>query len=160
PTGYHFGAVWPLMTGWASVGEYRWHRPLPGYANLQANSQLALDGSPGHVTEVLSGTYYEALPESSPHQIWSSAMVVLPVIRGLLGTNPWATEQPLPVAPHLPAGWNWWSANNVPACGGSADLIYARTSEEVTLQVDWRTRDSSEAIAGQKAKRSCALVFS
>ena len=160
PTGYHFGAVWPLMTGWASVGEYRWHRPLPGYANLQANSQLALDGSPGHVTEVLSGTYYEALPESSPHQIWSSAMVVLPVIRGLLGINTSATGQTLTVTPHLPAGWNGWSASNVPACDGSADLVYARTSTEVTLQVDWRPRDSSEAIARQKAKGSCTLVFS
>src|SRR5262249_26327694 len=131
-----------------------------GYANLQANSQLALDGSPGHVTEVLSGTYYEALPESSPHQIWSSAMVVLPVIRGLLGINTSATEQTLTVAPHLPAGWNWWSASNVPACDGSADLIYARTSKEVTLQLHWRPRDSSEAIARQKTNGSCTLVFS
>ncbi len=24
--GYHFGSVWPLFTGWASVGEYRYHR--------------------------------------------------------------------------------------------------------------------------------------
>src|SRR6266436_2051086 len=24
--GYHYGAVWPLFTGWASVGEYRYHR--------------------------------------------------------------------------------------------------------------------------------------
>ena len=26
--GYHFGSVWPLFTGWASVGEYRYHRAL------------------------------------------------------------------------------------------------------------------------------------
>ena len=24
--GYHYGSVWPLFTGWASVGEYRYHR--------------------------------------------------------------------------------------------------------------------------------------
>ena len=29
--GYHFGSVWPLFTGWASVGEYRYHRALPGF---------------------------------------------------------------------------------------------------------------------------------
>ena len=160
PGGYHFGAVWPLMTGWASVAEYRWHRPLPALANLRSNSQLALDGSPGHVTEVLSGTYYEALPESSPHQIWSSAMVVLPVIRGLLGISSSATEETLTVAPHLPAGWNWWSASNVPACDGSADLVYARTLNEVTLRVDWHARDSSEAAPHPKANGSCTLVFS
>jgi GH15 family glucan-1,4-alpha-glucosidase len=160
PGGYHFGSVWPLLTGWASVGEYRWHRPLPAYANLQANSQLALEGSPGHVTEVLSGTYYEPLPESSPHQIWSSAMVVLPLIRGLLGIYTSKTEQTLTVAPHLPAGWDWWSAGNVPACDGSADLVYARTSKEVTLQAEWHARDTGDAVPRSKANGSCTLVFS
>ena len=28
--GYHFGSVWPLFTGWASVGEYRYHRASAG----------------------------------------------------------------------------------------------------------------------------------
>ena len=42
--GYHFGSVWPLFTGWASVGEYRYHRAFPAYANLRANALLALDG--------------------------------------------------------------------------------------------------------------------
>lgn len=160
PSGYHFGAVWPLMTGWASVGEYRWHRPLPAYANLQVNSQLALDGALGRVTEVLSGTYYEALAESSPHQIWSSAMVVLPIIRGLLGIESSMTEQTLTVAPHLPAGLNGWSASNVPACDGSADLVYSRTATQVALRVDWRVRKSSEAVAHPQANGSCTLVFS
>src|SRR6266478_732282 len=35
-SGYHFGSVWPLFTGWASVGEYRYHRVLPAYSNLRA----------------------------------------------------------------------------------------------------------------------------
>ena len=66
--GYHYGSVWPLFTGWASVGEYRYHRAFPAYANLRANALLALDGSLGHVTEVLSGAYYQSLSTSSPHQ--------------------------------------------------------------------------------------------
>src|SRR3984885_8425815 len=69
--GYHYGSVWPLFTGWASVGEYRYHREFPAYSNLRANALLALDGSLGHVTEVLSGDYYQPLSTSSPHQIWS-----------------------------------------------------------------------------------------
>src|SRR5258708_6042070 len=55
--GYHYGSVWPLFTGWASVAEYRYHQTFPAYANLRANALLALDGSLGHVTEVLSGDY-------------------------------------------------------------------------------------------------------
>jgi len=53
PGGYHFGSVWPLFTV-ASVGEYKYHRVQPAYANLRANALLALDGSLGHATEVLS----------------------------------------------------------------------------------------------------------
>src|SRR6266436_9371044 len=66
--GYHYGSVWPLFTGWASVAEYRYHQTFPAYANLRANALLALDGSLGHVTEVLSGDYYQPLSTSSPHQ--------------------------------------------------------------------------------------------
>src|SRR5262249_34259121 len=120
----------------------------PAYENLRANALLALDGPLGHVTEVLSGTYYEGLPTSSPHQIWSSAMVLTPIIRGLLGISSSATEHHLTVAPHVPADWNSWSANNVPACGGTVDLTYARTTSEITLQ------------ALRRGTGSCTLVFS
>src|SRR3954468_17712959 len=74
--GYHYGSVWPLFTGWASVGEYRYHRAFPAYSNLRSNALLALDGSLGHVAEVLSGDYYQPLSTNSPHQIWSAAMVI------------------------------------------------------------------------------------
>src|SRR5207244_3118121 len=74
--GYHYGSVWPLFTGWASVGEYRYHRALPAYSNLRANALLALDGSLGHVTEVLSGGYYQPLSTSSPPQMSSAAIVI------------------------------------------------------------------------------------
>src|SRR5262249_39683737 len=84
-SGYHYGSVWPLFTGWASVGEYRYHQPLPAYENLRANALLAHDGSLGHVTEVLSGDYYQPLSTSSPHQIWSAAMIINPLLRGMLG---------------------------------------------------------------------------
>src|SRR6266851_2308243 len=81
--GYHYGSVWPLFTGWASVGEYRYHRAFAAYENLRANALLTFDGSLGHVTEVLSGDYYQPLSTSSPHQIWSAAMVISPILRGI-----------------------------------------------------------------------------
>ena len=39
-SGYHYGSVWPLFTGWASVGEYRYHRAFPAYSNLRSNALL------------------------------------------------------------------------------------------------------------------------
>ena len=133
--GYHFGSVWPLFTGWASVGEYRYHRALPGFTNLMANSQLALDGSLGHVTEVLSGDYYQPLSTSSPHQIWSAAMVISPLLRGLFGLVADAGAHRLTVAPHVPADWTWFTLDNVRVGSASLRIAYRKTVNEIVLEV-------------------------
>jgi glycogen debranching enzyme len=134
--GYHYGSVWPLFTGWASVGEYRYHRSLPAYENLRANALLALDGSLGHVTEVLSGDSYQPLSTSSPHQIWSAAMVVSPILRGMLGLSSDAKTATLTLAPHVPANWPAFSIHGARAGSARMDLTYARSAETITLQVN------------------------
>src|SRR5713226_1333424 len=126
--GYHYGSVWPLFTGWASVGEYRYHRPQPAYANLRANALLALDGSLGHVTEVLSGDYYQPLSTSSPHQIWSAAMVVSPLLRGMFGLSSDAKSGTLTFVPHVPADWTRFSIENLRV--GNNTLLLNYTKEE------------------------------
>jgi GH15 family glucan-1,4-alpha-glucosidase len=136
--GYHYGSVWPLFTGWASVGEYRYHRPQPAYDNLRANALLALDGSPGHVTEVLSGDYYQPLSTSSPHQIWSAAMVVSPVLRGLLGLEYDAQSKVLVLAPHLPADWKQFSVERVRAGDDTVALGFSRNPDGITLAAERR----------------------
>ena len=133
--GYHFGSVWPLFTGWASVGEYRYHRALPGFSNLKANAQLALDGSLGHVTEVLSGDYYQPLSTSSPHQIWSAAMVVSPLLRGLFGLQTDAGTCRVTLAPHVPADWTWFTLDHVRVGPASLRLAYRKTAGDISLAV-------------------------
>jgi glycogen debranching enzyme len=134
--GYHYGSVWPLFTGWASVGEYRYHRPLPAYENLRANALLALDGSLGHVTEVLSGDSYQPLSTSSPHQIWSAAMVVSPILRGMFGLSSDAETSTLTFAPHVPADWSAFSIHGARAGSARMDLSYARSADRITLTVN------------------------
>jgi len=134
--GYHYGAVWPLFTGWASAGEYRYHRAAPGYANLRANALLAFDGSLGHVTEVLSGDDYEPLSTSSPQQIWSAAMVVSPIVKGMLGLETNALEHSVALAPHLPAEWKRFGISNLHACGDVATLRFERTEQEISLDAE------------------------
>ena len=136
--GYHYGSVWPLFTGWASVGEYRYHHEHTAYANLRANALLALDGSPGHVTEVLSGDYYQPLSTSSPHQIWSSAMVVSPLLKGMLGLSTDASSATVTLAPHLPADWNTFSINNVRAGDAALDFHYTRVPGTIELRIENR----------------------
>ena len=134
--GYHYGAVWPLFTGWASVGEYRYHFEHAAYANLRANALLTLDGSPGHVTEVLSGDYYQALSTSSPHQIWSAAMVVAPLLRGMFGLAADAKSATLTLAPHLPADWTTFAIRNVHAGEATMDLRYSKMPESIELEIN------------------------
>ncbi len=133
--GYHFGSVWPLFTGWASVGEYRYHHTQPAYANLRSNALLALEGALGHVTEVLSGSNFESLSTSSPHQIWSAAMVVSPFLRGLLGLQEDALAHTLTFAPHPPADWSSFAVRNISVSTSRVDLRYRKTLSDLTIEV-------------------------
>lgn len=132
--GYHYGSVWPLFTGWASVAEYRYHQPQPAYDNLRANALLALDGSLGHVTEVLSGDYYQPLSTSSPHQIWSAAMVISPLLRGMFGLEADATSHTLVLSPHLPTGWSRFSIENIRVGDDRLLINFKREEQGIVLE--------------------------
>ena len=134
-SGYHYGAVWPLFTGWASVGEYRYHRAFPAYSNLRANALLGLDGSLGHFTEVLSGDYYQSFATSSPHQIWSAAMVVSPILRGMFGLEVDTENHQITFSPHVPADWTAFAIRGVRVGGVAVDFQYHKTADSITLEI-------------------------
>ena len=146
--GYHSGTVWPLFTGWAAVGEYRYHAAIPAYQNLRVNAMLTFDGSLGHVAEVLSGSYYQSLASGSPHQIWSSAMVISPLLRGLIGLETDALSKSVTFAPHVPADWSMFSVEQVQAGPCVLNLRYHRDINRIMLQVE------------RKAGDGCTLNFS
>jgi glycogen debranching enzyme len=131
--GYHFGSVWPLFTGWASVGEYRYHRDLDAYLNLRANALQALDGSLGHFTEVLNGSYYEPLATSTPQQIWSAAMVVSPILRGLFGLDTNAAGE-VSLKPHVPADWPSFTIANLQVGSTTLRLRFRKNSNNIWLE--------------------------
>jgi hypothetical protein len=135
PEGYHYGSVWPLFTGWASVGEYRYHAADAGYANLKRNAWLALDGAGGNTTEVLSGDVYSPLSTASSHQTWSAAMVVSPLLRGLFGLQVDALDRRISMEPHLPADWDRFEIRNVPLADGKVDFAFQRDDREGTLRI-------------------------
>lgn len=133
-SGYHFGAVWPLFTGWASVGEYRYHRAFPAYSNLRSNALLGVDGSLGHFTEVLSGDYYQSFSTSSPHQIWSAAMVISPILRGMFGLHMDAGKHQINLDPHVPADWASFAIRNVQLGRAHVDFQYRKDGEAIVLE--------------------------
>jgi glycogen debranching enzyme len=132
-SGYHYGSVWPLFTGWASVAEYRYHRAFPAYGNLRANALLGVDGALGHFTEVLSGDYYQSFATSSPHQIWSAAMVVSPILRGMFGLQVDAEKHQVTLAPHVPADWTSFAIRNVHVGEIGLDFQFHKTPDTLVL---------------------------
>ena len=148
PGGYHYGAVWPLFTGWASVAEYRYHRALPAYDNLRANALLPFEGSLGHFSEVLSGDYFQELSTSSPHQIWSAAMVVNPLLRGMFGLEENALNHTIAFSPHFPADWTSVRIGNLHCGDTTVSLVYAKTVQGISLELD------------RNGPSDCTLTFS
>ena len=92
------------------------------------------DLSLGHVTEVLSGDYYQPLSTSSPHQIWSAAMVVSPILHGMLGLETDAIHHTVKLAPHIPADWTRFSVENVRLGKNTLLINYTKTDEGIVLE--------------------------
>jgi hypothetical protein len=126
PISYHQGSVWPLFTGWASVAEYRTGNLLSGYAHLMQNAGLTWAQDLGAVTELLSGAYFAPLGRSTTHQLWSSAMVLTPAIRGLFGITADALHNSISVDPHLPAEWDQATLRHVPVGENLVDIAFKR----------------------------------
>ena len=134
PISYHQGSIWPLFTGWVSLAEYRSGRSLSGYAHLMQNAGLTWIQDLGSVTELLSGQFFQPLGRSSSHQLWSSAMVISPILRGLFGLDWDALHHTLRVNPHLPADWANAKLRNVPLGPDRVDVVYKRVGDHVLVE--------------------------
>jgi microcompartment protein CcmK/EutM len=135
PISYHQGSVWPLFTGWVSLSEYRNGRTLSGYAHLMQNADLTWAQNLGAVTELLSGEFYRWLGRSTSHQLWSSAMVLTPAVRGLFGLE-WSAEgNTLTVTPSLPADWNEAKLMRIPVAQSHVDVEMRRNGSMLAVRV-------------------------
>ena len=139
PLSYHAGSVWPLFTGWASMGAYRYGRPHVGFQALMANALLTRQGAEGYVTELLSGDFNAPFGRSSHHQIWSEAMVVTPAVRGLLGLEAGDGGNSLRFAPQLPADWDRLEVRNVRLGDARFSLNYERGVGRIKITIKRHT---------------------
>jgi glycogen debranching enzyme len=138
---YHQGSVWPLFTGWAALAEYRADQPLAGYQLLNENANLTWAQDLGADTELLSGDFYVPFGRSTSHQLWSSAMVITPTLRGLFGISIDAQSKIITVNPHLPASWDHAAINHLALPGGEETLNFDRSGAvlEVTASDNHHT---------------------
>jgi glycogen debranching enzyme len=138
PLSYHNGSVWPLFTGWAAMAAYRHGRPHVGWQALMANALLTEPGALGYVTELLSGDFNAPFGRSSHHQVWSEAMVVTPLVRGLFGLEVTGGGRRLRLAPQLPADWPQAAARGLRVGAASVDVEFRHAPGrfEVDLRAD------------------------
>jgi glycogen debranching enzyme len=132
---YHQGSVWPLFTGWAALAEYRASQPLAGYQMLMENANLTRAQDLGSDTELLSGDFFVPFGRSTSHQLWSSAMVITPALRGLFGIAIDAQTKTIAVNPHLPPSWDHASIRNLHVGEQTIDLSFVQTNSETLVQL-------------------------
>jgi glycogen debranching enzyme len=147
PISYHQGSVWPLFTGWASLAEYRTGHDLAGYSHLMENANLTTAQDLGAVTELLSGAYYVPFGRSTSHQMWSSAMVLVPAVRGLFGVQVDALRGIVTVDPHLPAQWPRATLRNVQVGGEAVDITFAREGNTMLVTLAPKRSGSTVKLA-------------
>ncbi|MDH3223731.1 MAG: GH116 family glycosyl hydrolase, partial [Gemmatimonadota bacterium] len=122
PLHYNNGTVWPFVTGFVSWGQYRYRRPWAGYHLMDAVKQMTFDWSLGRHGELFSGSFYQPLDQTVPHQFFATSMLVTPLLRGLVGWEPKAPRKEAHLVPQLPADWPEIQVDNLRAGETSLDV--------------------------------------
>jgi hypothetical protein len=135
PLNYNYGAVWPFLSSWVATAQFKHHLLLQGYATLMASVRHTFDHGLGVITEVFSGSQNIWPQEAVAHQGFSSASVVLPLMRGLAGLEVDAPRRTVHFSPHLPADWDRLTLQNISVAGNTVALEYSRTRTKATVKV-------------------------
>jgi glycogen debranching enzyme len=129
PTGYHYGSIWPLFTGWISLAEYTHGRYNQGFSHFMGNLKDYKYGAKGYVEEVLNGIIYQPTGVCA-HQCWSETMVLQPSLEGMLGLKPDALNNSLSLSLHFPADWDSVEVKHIRTGGHTVDFKILRKNSE------------------------------
>jgi len=135
PLNYNYGAVWPFLTSWVTTALYKHHLPLQGYNLLLATARHTFDNALGSITEVFSGVQNVWPQEAVAHQGFSTAGVVLPLVRGLLGLDGDAVEKNFSFAPHFPADWKSVKIENLRIGDALFSVDYLRGKDRLEIKI-------------------------
>jgi hypothetical protein len=125
PKGYHYGAIWPLFTGWVSLAEYKYSRGVQGFTHLMSNLNIHKHWSKGYIQEVMNGEEY--LPSGvCPHQAWSESMVIQPILEGMLGIKINVLKKEFMMSPVFPAHWDKVLVDNIRFGGEFINFSFSR----------------------------------
>jgi hypothetical protein len=134
PLNYNYGAVWPFLTSWVTTAQFKHFLSHQAMGTLMSTIRHTYDNSLGNLTEVFSGTQYVWPQEAVSHQGFSTAGVVLPTVRGLLGLAGDAPEKRVTFAPQCPADWTHLEVKNFRVGGAAFRFTYRRQADTVTIE--------------------------
>lgn len=145
PQSYNNGAVWPFLTGFATLALYSQHRADAAWAYLDGTTDLAFLESRGYTPELLSGDRLRSLDPAVPHQLFSTSGFMSGFMRGLIGMKEPAASDPtaaLLIEPQLPPAWNYVRVHRLRWRDAVYDLDIARTASgfDVTVTQTGRPR--------------------
>jgi glycogen debranching enzyme len=134
PESYHGGAVWPLFTGWASWAEYVAGRPEAAFRHWRMNVEQVAWRERGAWDEVLHGLERRGRGVC-PDQAWSTAMVVAPLVYGLLGVQPDACVHRLRLRPQIPGSWDRLHVRRLRVADAHVSFSYHRQGARHTFEL-------------------------
>jgi hypothetical protein len=124
PLHYNNGTVWPFVTGFLALAEYRYHNPYVGRAMLDAVGRTFDVWGLGRNPEVFSGASFEPLETAVPQQFFATSMYLTPLLRGAFGLDPDAPQGALTLAPHLFDRPGRYTASGVRVGDMTLDITY------------------------------------
>jgi len=136
PLNYNYGAVWPFMNSWVTTALFKHHMPVQAYNSLLATARHTFDNNLGYITEVFSGSHNVWPQEAVSQQGFSSAGVMLPFVRGLLGLEGDAVNRMITFAPHFPADWDSVKIENYRIGASVTDFSIAKNNNNLTITLD------------------------
>ncbi len=142
PLHYNNGAVWPFVTGFVALAQYRYHNAPAGWFALQSIARTGFDQALGRNPELFSGRLYKPLDTAVPQQFFATSMVLTPLLRGLLGIDVDVPARRLTIAPHLPPDWDVVTVDRVPVGGGHVSFTLRRSTDRVSVSLT-RTGDTT-----------------
>jgi glycogen debranching enzyme len=112
PTGYHYGSIWPLFTGWTALAEYEYGNSTQGFMHIWNNMYVKNYWALGYVEEVMHGAVFTPTGICA-HQCWSETNILHPAITGMIGWKPNAIEKIVDFKPRFPMQWDTLAVSNL-----------------------------------------------
>ncbi len=140
PLSYNNGAVWPFLSGFASLASFLYGNPYEGFQLILKNLKIIKDFNYWYGEEVLSGKNYTPLNESVEDQIWTYGTTVSAFVKGLLGFRGNSLEKKVYLSPKIPLIIKKLDINNLKIGKGRLSLFYSfnNKNNEITYKIKFK----------------------